>query len=277
MKLESKEGISVLMSVYQNEKASYFKEAIDSILSQTRLPDEIILMEDGPLPLELEQMVKDYERRYNILKVHRLKENVQLGRALSAGVKLCENELIARMDTDDIAVPQRLKVQAQFMREHPDIAVSGGWMEEFNDEGTYRYIKKMPEGATEVRKYGRYRCPVNHMTVMFRKSDVLEAGNYQHFPNLEDYHLWSRMMAKDKKFYNIPQVLVRARTNLSVYSRRGGYEYFKRYMKLRRMQKELGVVHGIEYIGSMIGTAGMTLVPDFLRGFLYRRILRRDR
>lgn len=268
-------GISVLMSVYKNEKVSYFKEAMDSILNQTRLPEEIVLMEDGPLPDELEDCIKQYEAKHDILKVYRLKQNVQLGRALRKGAEICRYDLIARMDTDDISVPDRLETEYQYMTAHPETAVVAGWIEEFDDEASYLTIKKMPEENAAIQRYGRYRSPLNHVTVMIRRSDLMECGNYQHFPNLEDYHLWSRMMAAGKVFYCVPNVLVRVRTNTSMYDRRGGFSYFRRYLKLRKMQKDLGLLHGLEYIWSIIGTAGMTLVPSGVRAFLYRGILRR--
>lgn len=267
--------VSVLMSVYQNEKVEYFETAMNSILTQTLAPDEILLVQDGPLPRELEQAVVRYEESCPSLRVHRLPENVQLGRALRTGVELCRNELIARMDTDDIAVPARLEHQRDFLEGHPEISVLGGWMEEFNDEGTYRCVKRMPETPEELLEYGKYRCPVNHMTVMFRKADVLECGNYQHFPNLEDYHLWSRMLTSGKKFYNMQEVLVKSRTNQSLYARRGGYPYFKRYLSLRKMQRRLGLLSSGEYAKSVFYTAGMTLTPNCVRALLYKKVLRR--
>lgn len=268
-------AFSVLMSVYKKEQPEYLDEALKSVFSQTLLPDEVLLIEDGPLTEELERVIAEYGRQYAALRTYRFAENVQLGRALAKGVELCSNELVARMDTDDIAMPDRFEKQYRYMQEHTQIAACGGWLEEFNDAGTYSKVKRMPESGAEIRKYARYRNPLNHMTVMFRRSSVFAAGNYEHFPLLEDYHLWSRMLAAGGVFYNLPCVLVRMRTNDGVYGRRGGADYFRQYRELRRKQRELGLLKRWEYVTALALTAGMTLQPAWIRKMMYRRVLRK--
>lgn len=269
-------GFSVLMSVYAKEKPEYFRQALESVVKQTLIPDEIVLIKDGALTRELEDVVLEFQTKYEILRTFQFKTNVQLGRALAKGVEMCQHDLIARMDTDDIAVSDRFEKQYQYMMEHPEISVLGGWMEEFNDEGTYSKIKRMPETSAELRSYAKYRNPLNHMTVMFRKEAVLQAGNYRHFPYLEDYDLWSRMLAKEMKFYNLQAALVKMRNNNDVYERRGGRMYFKQYMKLRKEQKSLGLFRFMEYMLALVLTAGMTLQPTKLRRTMYRSVLRND-
>lgn len=268
-------GYSVLMSVYKKEKPEYLAQALDSVINQTLVPDEILLMEDGPLTEELNQLIEEYKNKCPQLVTFQFEENVQLGRALAKGVELCSNELIARMDTDDIAVRDRFQQQYAYMTAHEDVAVCGGWLEEFNDAGTYSKTKQMPESGEELRKYAKYRNPLNHMTVMFRKTAVLAAGNYTHFPLLEDYRLWSHMLASGANFYNLPKVLVRMRNNDGVYDRRGGGAYFKQYRKLRKEQRKLGLLTLWEYMVALVLTAGMTLQPAFLRKMMYRRVLRK--
>lgn len=278
-------GISVLMSIYQKEKTEYFQAAMESILAQTCPADEIVLIQDGPLTPELLDMIGKYQillddrRREQGLNrprfvTYRFPENVKLGRALAKGVELCTNEYIARMDTDDIARTGRLEVQLHYMETHPQTAVLGGAIEEFNDEETERHIKHMPIGTGNVRTYGRYRNPVNHMTVMMRKSAILDAGNYVHFPNLEDYHLWIRVLAKGYQLDNLEEVLVEARTNEDFYGKRGGKGYWKRYMELRKMQHELGLTTLPQYLAACIATTVMAASPNQLRKRFYR-ILRR--
>lgn len=268
-------AFSVLMSVYKKEHPEYLDEALKSVFEQTLPPDEVVLIEDGPLSEELERVIAEYGRQYSALRTYRFAENVQLGRALAKGVELCSNELVARMDTDDIAVPDRFEKQYHYMQEHPEVCACGGWLEEFNDAGTYSKVKRMPESGVEIREYARYRNPLNHMTVMFRRETVLAAGNYEHFPLLEDYHLWSRMLAAGGAFYNLPCVLVRMRTNDGVYGRRGGADYFRQYRKLRRKQRELGLLKLWEYATALALTAGMTLQPAWIRKVMYRRVLRK--
>lgn len=268
-------AFSVLMSVYQKEKPEYLEQALDSVIKQTLPPNEIVLIEDGILTEALYQVIEEKKKVFPELRTYQFKENVQLGRALAKGVELCKYELIARMDTDDIALEKRFELQYTYMEEHPEVAVSGGWMEEFSsDDENYRKVKTMPETMEEIVKYARYRNPINHMTAMFRKSVVLEAGNYRHFPYLEDYDLWVRMLASGKIINNINQVLVKSRINRSLYNRRGGMQYFKQYRKLRINQKNVRMLNEKEYINSLFLTAVMTLQPIWLRKLLYQKILR---
>ena len=269
--------ISVLLSVYEKENPIFFSEALDSIYTnQTRKPDEVVLVEDGPLTKELYDAIDAFEKRCPCLVVHRFEKNQQLGRALAKGVEICSGDLIARMDTDDVALENRLEEQEAYMLAHPEVDVCGGWIEEFdtNDE-TFRQIKKMPEHHEDIYQYAKYRNPVNHMTVMLRKDAVLAVGNYEHFPLLEDYKLWMKLLAHGSKFYNVPKVLVRMRSGNNVYSRRGGLEYTKRYMGLRKYQKSLGLLHGFEYPKVIVLTLGMTASGSFLRKIFYRKVLRK--
>ena len=274
--MKNSANFSVLMSVYCKEKPEYLKEAIESVLKQTLMPKEIVLVEDGPLTEELYDVIEELKKNCNIIRSVPLKENVQLGRALAEGVRNCSFDLIARMDTDDIATEQRFELQYQYMVEHPEVTVLGGFIEEFDDEDeTYRQTKTMPLAGTELMKYARYRNPINHMTVMYRKDAVCAVGNYEHFPFLEDYQLWIRLLAKGYKFENIPQVLVHARTNVNIYDRRGGKTYCKQYFKLRKMQREFKLLSWSEYQIARILTYVMTRQSAALRKLVYRKALRK--
>lgn len=270
-------GFSVLLSVYYKEKPEYLRASLMSILEQTLLPDEIVLVKDGPLTESLDKVISEMAEKYPIIKVCALDKNVQLGRALSFGVEVCKYELIARMDTDDIAVNNRFEMQYQYMLEHPEIAVSGGFIEEFNDNSAETTIKKMPIDDKQIHKYMRYRNPLNHMTVMFRKSAVLNAGNYQHFPFLEDYHLWNRVYANGGKLSNIPEVLVRARTSDAMYERRGGIKYGNQYLKLRKMQHQLKITNMMEYVIGCILSLAISFQSGAVRKLIYVNILRKNR
>ena len=111
---------SVLLSVYKKEHPTYLKQSLDSLFAQTLPPDEIVLVKDGPLTPELEAVVTEYQSRYPMLKVVPLPQNQGLGKALNEGLKHCSYELVARMDTDDIAKPERFERQMQVFREHPE-------------------------------------------------------------------------------------------------------------------------------------------------------------
>ena len=257
--------ISVLMSVYKKENPQFLKRALESIYAQTLKADEIVLVEDGEIPPALDEVIS----RYPDLHIVKLEKNLQLGRALETGLKACHHELIARMDTDDIMMPDRLEKQYRFMMEHPDVAACGGDIAEFTEEDTILREKHMPASPQELFRYGKKRNPLNHMTVMFRKSAIEAAGGYRHFPGLEDYDLWSRLLANGYHIANIPEVLVKARIGDRFASRRGGWAYFKRYLRLRKEQHQIGYLNIKEYIVACVLTFGMTVMPEKLREKAY--------
>ena len=257
--------VSVLMSVYKKENPEFLRRALDSLYAQTLKADEIVLVEDGELPDELVEVISQYPE----VHIVRLERNLQLGRALEAGLKNCHHDLVARMDTDDIMMSYRLEKQYRFMMEHPEIAACGGDIAEFIEEGVILREKHMPRSAQELYRYGKKRNPLNHMTVMFRKSAVEAVGGYRHFPGLEDYDLWSRILAQGYQIANIPEVLVQARIGDRFASRRGGWAYFKRYLELRKEQRGIGYLNTREYILACVLTFGMTVMPEKLREKAY--------
>lgn len=272
--MEAKSKVSVLMSVYRKEKPEYFISAMDSILAQTYPAEEILLIEDGPLTETLYEVIGKYREKYPQLTIYSFKENQQLGLALAKGVELCRNELIARMDTDDIALPDRLEKQTAYMETHPEVAVSGGAIREFNDQGTIDRVKRMPRTQEEILQYVKMRNPLNHMTVMYRKGAVLEAGNYQHYPYLEDYSLWSRMLAAGYQMRNLDDILVQARTSMNLVKRRSGWSYYQTFKKLRKLQHELKLTNHMEYLKAMAGTFVMIMQPGWIKELAYKKILR---
>lgn len=262
--------ISVLMSIYGKEKPENLERALESVYQQSLVPDEVVLVEDGPIGDELKAVM----RRYPKLKLVRLPINQQLGRALKAGLKECSNEIIARMDSDDIAVPDRLKLQIEYLQNHPDVSAVGSDIVEFEQEGKALRVKHMPSNSKKLYQYGKLRNPLNHMTVMFRKSDIEEVGGYRHFPLLEDYYLWIRLLAKGYKIANIPQALVWARIGSNFASKRGGYKYYRKYKKLRFLQLKLGYTNIAEYIIGVLISFLMTMQPSVVRDVVYRVIRR---
>ena len=274
--MEANTKVSVLMSIYVKEKPEYLQAAMESILAQTYPIDEIMIIEDGPLTDQLYDIVRYYQNKHpEIIRTFAFERNRQLGRALAKGVELCSNELVARMDTDDIAMPDRIEKQVAYMEAHPQVHVLGGAIREFNDEGTTDRVKLMPKTQEEILSYVKNRNPLNHMTVMFRRSAILEVGNYQLFPYLEDYSLWSRMLSKGYQIRNIDDILVRARTSMALVSRRSGWDYFKDFARLRKFQHELGLTTVLEYMISMAGTFVVIMQPGFIKELAYKKILRK--
>lgn len=263
--------ISVLISVYDREKPEYLDRALTSIYCQSLLPDEVVLVEDGPLSRELEAIINKYPFLIRV----QLPVNLKLGRALMEGLSVCKYDFVARMDSDDIATPDRLRLQYEFLQHHTEISAVGSEIDEFVVEGTSLRVKHMPTSYEELYRYGKYRNPLNHMTVMFRSDIIKKIGGYQHFPLLEDYHLWVRLLASGYKIANIPQVLVRARIGNDFSDKRGGYEYFKQYKKLRFTQLKLGYTNKVEYITGVLMSFGMTMQSSNMRRSTYR-LLRKN-
>jgi len=267
-------GLSVLMSVYGKEKAEYLKTALQSLYDQTHVPEEIVLVKDGPLTEELEQVIAEFTGEKENFKVIPLPESVQLGRALQEGLKHCTQELVARMDSDDVSLPKRFETQLAFMEEHPELDVSGGWIEEFTDAGEKCGVRQTPENPEAIRRYLKFRNPMNHVTVIFKKASVLESGGYQHVPGFEDYDLWTRMLLQGKSFQNLPEILVEVRTNPDMYGRRGGMAYFKRNAAFRSKQYKRKVINFAEYLVSLGIAFGVAVQPTGLRRLVYQKILR---
>ena len=192
-----------------------------------------------------------YQKKCDYLHVHAMEQNVQLGRALAKGVELCQYDLIARMDTDDIAMPDRLEKEEAYMEAHPEVDVVGGAIREFNDEGTIDRVKNIPKTQEEILEY------VN-------------------FPFLEDYSLWSRMLSQGYQFRNMEDILVRARTSMGLVKRRSGWAYYKDFQKLRKQQHELGITNTFEYIKAQVGTFVVLMMPGWMKEYSYKRFLRKS-
>lgn len=268
---------SVLLSVYKNEKPEYLKRAIESIyFNQTLKPSEIVLVEDGPLTTELYDVIKELKIKLeNILKIIKLEKNSGLGVALNKGILECENELVARMDTDDIAYPDRFEKQIKYMISNPNIDILGSYMTEFVDFiENIICIKDAP--TKDIKNYMKYRDPVNHPTVIFKKSKVIEAGNYQEILLNEDSYLWRRMLVKGAKFYNLSEPLIYFRVTNDTYKRRGGWRYVKAEWILQKKYLKLGVINKREFVINIILKTIVRIVPNEIRKIIYLKILRKE-
>ena len=201
---------SVLMSVYYKEKPEYLQQAIESIQNQTYPTDDFVLVCDGPLTSELNTIIKEKQDEMgNILNVIHIEKNSGLGKALNEGIKHCKNELVARMDSDDIAYPERCERQIAIFKSQPKISICSGIVEEFSSVPTIIEARRVPpETNTEIVQFAKKRNPFNHPCVMYKKSAVEAVGSYQDFYLLEDYYLWLRMLMAGYQGYNIQKPLL---------------------------------------------------------------------
>lgn len=270
---------SVLMSVYKGEKAEFFSSAFDSILSQTLLPDEIILVRDGEVYKELQDCIDKYLVDYsNLITYIPLEKNGGLGNALNIGVIAARNDIIARMDTDDICVKDRFERQIRYLEKNPNIDVLGGQILEFTGNINNVVAKReVPKSQDEILKFLKTRNPFNHMTVIFKKNKVIEAGNYLDFHYLEDYFLWLRMSLQGGQFANLEDVCVYVRVDENMYRRRGGLKYFKSWKNLEKYKLSNKITSRFQYIKTLsIRFCIQVLMPNKLRGFIFKRFGRRQ-
>lgn len=280
IKTEDYGDYSVLMSVYHKETAENLRKAIDSMLSQSVAPKDFVLVCDGALTEELDAVIEEYFCAYpEIFQILRLPQNRGLGFALSEGMKLCRFEMVARMDSDDVAVRTRMEMQLSVLRADTSLAAVGGQIAEFrgdiNNVIGYRIV---PLASEAVRKRLPKRCPMNHVTVTLRKALVQAAGGYQHFPSFEDYHLWCRMLAKGCRMQNIQEVCCYVRMEDSAYLRRGGWDYFCRTLAMERYMKKLGFVSDLRFfINVLTRFGGTVLLPNRAREYFYLRLLRKTK
>lgn len=271
----SMEKYSVLMSVYYKEKASYFSEAISSMIDQTIKPDEIVIVKDGPLTEELDKVINQFDSEYpGLFKIITNEQNIGLGLSLQKGILACSNQLIARMDSDDISRKDRIEKQLALFRKNPDLDICGGHIQEFSEKGLLG-IRSVPLSNDDIYAYIKRRCPFNHMTVMYKKDAVVKAGNYQHFLYNEDYKLWIDMYLNQCKMANVDDILVDVRVDENLYKRRGGSVYFKSEKAIQDILLKKKMINYFEYLYNVgIRFILQILCPNSLRSLIFRLFAR---
>lgn len=270
-------NFSVCMSVYHGDNATFFKQSIDSLLSQTRKPDEIVLVVDGPVGDDINKVISDFEKSCDYFRVIRLEKNSGHAVARQTGVNASKYDYIAIMDSDDIAIPDRFEKQLAYMEDHPECDIVGGQITEFIDSPDNIVGKReVPCDNEAIYQYMRSRCALNQPTVMFKKKSVIDAGNYQDWFWNEDYYMWIRMMERGCVFANLPDVLVNMRSGLDQYGRRGGMKYFKSEEGIQRYMLQHHLISFPRYLYNVTGRFVIqVLLPNWLRGFVFRTLFRK--
>lgn len=266
---------SVAICVYGGDNAEHFKLALDSILYQTVKPDEVVLVVDGPVPNALDIVISEYEK-LSCFKVIRLKENQGHGIARRTCLSNCTHDIVALMDADDISIPTRFEKQLTVLNENPSLSVVGGNIAEFIDsQDNIVGYRNVPSNDEDIKIYLKTRCPMNQVTVMFRKTDIEEAGGYLDWYCEEDYYLWIRMLLKGMCFSNVSEVLVYVRVGKEMYRRRGGMKYFKSEAKLQKYMLKNEIINLPTYI-SNVGKrlVVQVLLPDSVRSWIFQKIAR---
>ena len=266
-----REPFSVLISLYEKENPVWLSEALDSVFAQSVQPNEIVLVKDGPLTEKLEAVLSEYSAKYPIFNFVVNENNLGLGLALQKGVLACKNEIIARMDTDDIIPYDRFEKQLAKIQAGYDVVSC--WSRLFmNDNHKVIAVKKRPEHHEDIVKLAHRRSPVCHAAAFMRKSAVVSAGNYMHRQYYEDYNLWVRMMMNGAKFYNVQEVLYDVRTTEEQLKRRGGFSYLRHELKYLKEFHDMGFYYTKDLLLNSSIRIAARLMPGGLRTFVFKKI-----
>lgn len=268
---------SVLMSLYIKENPAYLRLAVDSILNQTAKPDQIVIVEDGPLTEELYAVVKEYtQAEPDLFHIVKSEKNIGLGLALNLGLGECRNELVARMDTDDIAKPQRCEKQLAVFAEDPELAIVGAYVDEFHDTPEQVVsTRAVPQTHEEIYQFAKKRSAFNHPAVMYRKSKVLENGGYSDLRRNQDVDLFGRMLFNGCKAHNVGEALLWFRSNDDLAKRRKSWENTKSYIDTIQRFWKMGYASFTDYMIVAGAQTVMFLLPVKLQHWVYRTFLRK--
>lgn len=267
---------SVLISVYHKEQPAHLQQSLESIFNQTMPPSEVVLVEDGPLTEGLYEVISRAKQLHLEMITVTLSKNQGLGLALKAGLQRCSCDLVARMDSDDIAKPERFAKELAYLETHPETSVVGSWVDEFQDDTAKPLsIRKVPESHEALVRFSHYRNPMNHPTVMFRKADVEGAGSYQHCELFEDYDLWARMMQQGYRLHNLQESLLWFRLTSQPFSQRGGISYIGHEMSFQKRLWHMGYISLSRMILNMLVRTLVRLIPRKWRKYGYLFFLRK--
>ncbi len=267
---------SVSMCVYGKDDPLWFRTAVESVLNQTAPPSEVVLVVDGPVTDALDDIIKVYENM-PLFQVIRFSENRGHGYARRAGLEACRYPLVAIMDADDISAPDRFENQLAVFSEFPEADIVGGNITEFVGEPDNIVGQRtVPAQNAEILAYMKKRCPMNLVTVMFKKESVDKVGGFIDWYCEEDYYLWLRMAEANMIFANVAENLVNVRVGKEMYSRRGGIKYFKSELRLQNyMRQKKFIGFGTYFMNITKRFIVQVLLPNRLRGWVFKKFARK--
>jgi len=268
---------SVLMSVYSKEKAEFFRLSLESMFKQTVPPDEVVVVCDGPLTEELDKVLDDFKAGYgDALVIHRLKQNMGTGYAANEGLRVCKNELIAKMDSDDVAYADRCEKQLELFEKHEKLDMVGGFVSEFEtDINNEKAVKKVPSSHKEIIRYAKRRNPFNNQTLMYKKSKALACGGYTCNTRCEDYDFVTKMMMNGAKCHNIQQCLVHYRLDAGAYERRRNWKNTVGFFTVRYRNWRRGFCSFFDFIIPCMAQMVLFVMPVGVTKKVYVKLLRK--
>lgn len=267
---------SILSTLYKNDSPEYLRQSIESMLSQTIVTNDYVLVADGPISLELEDVLKEYECKYDFFNVVRLAQNVGLGAALNEGLKVCKNDLVARLDADDISLPTRCEEQLSAFEKDGELVIVGTDMYEFDDDpDKVVSLKQMPYTHEQIYKFGKRRNPFNHSSVMYKKSVIMELGGYANLRRSQDIELWARVLYAGNKCLNIDKPLIKFRCGGSRVQRKKKWSNVKSDLKVFKKNYKMGYASFADYVYVWITQMAFFILPTKLAGKLYKKLFRK--
>lgn len=267
--------ISVLMATYARERPERLARALESIFCQSLAPAELILVKDGPVPPEQDEVIARYQAdtRIGVMRVVQLEHNQGLGPALNAGLAACRMDWVMRMDTDDESIPDRIEVQTDYVLRHPDVDILGGWSEEFFDHSTATRLKTSPVDHDAIARALRWRNIMVHPSLLVRADVLRSIGGYRHdFPLLEDWDLYIRLLLSNARFAVVPKVVVRMLVGKDQAARRGGVRYLRTDIRFRTFLWSCGFVGTAHFVFTTLVYGCFRLVGPAVRNRLYKTV-----
>ena len=272
------DNYSVLMSVYYKDSPEELKQSIDSMLNQTVRCKQFVIVEDGPLNEELEEVIKYYEGKMPALfEVKRLEKNKGLGNALNEGLKICRNNLVARMDSDDISLPERCEKQLARFESNPQLSILGTQIKEFiRKETNIVSMRRVPCTFEEIRKFARRRSPFNHPTVMYKKNIIERLGGYPVLNRKEDLGLFIQAVNNNVYSENLDEALLLYRTNENNQKRRKTWINCKEYIQVMLGFYKKGYLGWKDLVFVVLGQISLFILPTNFTNILSKKYLREE-
>ena len=268
---------SVLMTVYKEDNPDYFESALMSMVNQTKKPDEIVLVKDGPVTPRIQEVINTIDKKnQNLIVQVSLPENIGLGLALNEGIKKSNNELLARMDSDDISLPTRCEKQVKEFEKNSNLDIIGCPVKEFSGDITNLVGERtVPLSNSEIYRFAKRRDPFNHPTVMYRKSKVLEVGGYSDLRKNQDTDLWIKMLSNGAYCKNLSEYLLYFRFDDNTYEKRKNWLNTKLLIKIRWKAFKSGFCTFTDFLVVFIGQVGIYILPITFQKFIYTKLLRK--
>ena len=267
------DGVSVILPVHAAIAPGDLSAALASLSQQTLVPDEVVIVADGPLTAPLEVELQRYVESRSGVRTIRLPTNRGAGVATQAALAAATNTWVAKVDADDVLMPHRLETQLRRLTSSGADVCSTAMTEFIGSPERVVGTRTCPMAHREFARLMRYRNPVNHPTVMFRRSAAVASGGYRHLPYLEDYDLWARMLRDGATFVGLAEPLVAFRTDGMLSRRRQGTALRSEFLLQPRLHR-YGVVSAARMPLNVMLRCGYLLLPMPVLRVAYGRLFR---